>query len=251
MTFLSCTRSAALFAILLLAGQSDAFAPVATSSRRVVTIRESTVDEPAVSPEPPTVKPPMPSAPKEVGGALVAINDSTVEFTAGLAGGLAGLVIGGPVVGLIAAAATNYVSRTKEESGEAAVIINAVSTKSIEVYNYLAKVDAKYQVLDNAKSKLESALADLKKSDSMSAETQSTIAKVEEALEKTTSRIAELNEEYDLVGAGVLALGVIGDIVQKTVKKASELNEEYKLTDKAIEALQTAVSKAKDAAASK
>ena len=231
--------------VALLAANANAFAPVTPRATTISTtgLFESTASDAAVpaTPAPPAVAPP---ASADVGGALVAINDETIEFTAGIAGGVAGLVIGGPVVGLLAATASNYVSRTKDESGEIGTIINAVSTKSIEVFNYLAKIDAKYEVLSSAQSNLEAALVDLKSSNS-SPETQKTIAKVEEALEKTTNKLTELNDEYDLLDAGVLALGVVGDVVEKTIKTVSNLNEEYQLTDKAIEALQNAVNNAK------
>lgn len=176
-------------------------------------------------------------------GALVPIKEETVEFTAGILGGIAGFAIGGPVLGAIVAAATNYASKTEGEAGE---IMQAVSKTSIEVYNYLAKIDSKYEVLDSAKGSLESALEKLK---GQSGNNQEAIAKVEKALDTTKEKITELNDEYDLVGGGVTALGVVGDLVEKAVKKFGELNEEYMLTTKATDALKGAVEKAKEAAA--
>lgn len=174
--------------------------------------------------------------------ALVPIKEETVEFTAGILGGVAGFAVGGPVLGAIGAAAANYVSKSE---GDVSEVISAVSKSSIQVYNYLATLDSKYEVLSKAQSSLEDSLTKLKGSANVNPDT---VAKVEAALDSTKSKIEEINDEYDLVGAGVTAFGVIGDLVEKAVTKAGNLNEEYKLTDKAMEALNGAVSKAKDAA---
>lgn len=181
---------------------------------------------------------------EEESSALVPIKEETVEFTAGIIGGVAGTLIGGPVLGAIGAAAANYVSKAE---GEVSEVVSAVSKSSIQVYNYLARLDSKYQILESAKKSLEAALEKLKSGGTVDA---SAIEKVETALATTTAKIAEINDEYDLVGAGVTALGVVGDLVEKAVQKASELNEEYKLTDKALDSLKAAIDKAKDAASS-
>jgi len=173
------------------------------------------------------------------GGAIVPIKEETVQFTAGLVGGVVGLAVGGPVLGALAAALANYASKSDSEVGE---VVSAVSKSSIEVYNYLAKLDTKYELLEKAKKSLEDALEKVKSSQSVDPDT---VKKVETALESTTSKIKQVNEEYDLVGAGVTALGVVGDLVEKAIKKVGELNSEYKLTDKALSAVDQAVEKAK------
>jgi len=176
---------------------------------------------------------------EDVGGALVAVNEETIEFTAGLVGGAVGLAVGGPVLGAIGAAAANYITRSDMQASEVA---QTVSKSAIEIYNYLAALDAKYELLINAQSSLQSTLDKLKENDNVDA---ATVEKVETALASTTSKIAELNNEYDLVGGATTALGVVGDLVEKAVKKVGELNEEYKLTDKALTAVEGAVDKAK------
>jgi chromosome segregation ATPase len=167
-----------------------------------------------------------------------------VEFTAGILGGIAGFAVGGPVLGALAAAASNYASKS---GGDVSDVIQAVSKTSIQVFNYLAGLDAKYEVLNKAKKSLESSLESLKKQESVDPET---VAKVEKALSSTKAKITEINDKYDLVGGGLTALGVVGELVEKAVKKAGELNEEYKLTDKATASLKAAVEKAKEASSS-
>jgi hypothetical protein len=175
-------------------------------------------------------------------GALVPIKEETVEFTAGVLGGVAGFAVGGPLLAAVGAAAGNYLSKME---GDAAVAIQGVSKSAIQVFNYLATLDKKYEVLNKAKKSLENALDKLKSQDSID---PAAVDKVEKALATTSSKIAEINDEYDLVGGGMTALGVIGDLVEKAIKKAGEMNAEYKLTDKALTSLKGAVDKAKTAA---
>jgi len=227
----------------VLLASACAFAPTVPSTQRVSFVRplrmaDDAAEATAAAPAP---APPAPAAKKAAkkGGELVPIKEETVEFTAGLLGGAAGLFIGGPILGLIAAGAANYVSKT---DGDASEVVSAVSKSSIEIFNYLIKLDNKYEILDKAKTSLEEAADKLKKSPNVDPEA---LGKVEKALSATTAKMEEINDEYDLVGAANTALGVVGDLVEKAIKKAGELNEEYALTDKAKAALTSAVDKAK------
>ena len=240
--------------LALSATTASAFAPAQQSAQQfrpasaVVTAQPSTAlfmsDEAAVEEEAPATPAAPPSTPASTGGKLVPIKEETVEFTAGLLGGLVGLSLGGPALAAITAAAANYASKTDAEVGE---VVSAVSKTAIEIYNYLAKLDDKYSVLAKAKTSLEDALTKVKSQGNVDPDT---IAKLESALESTNAKIAEINDEYDLVGAGSTALGVVGDLVEKAVAKASELEKEYSLTDKAKDALSKAVDKAKASAGS-
>ena len=108
-------------ACFLLASSASAFAPVQqrpTLAQQALFMADD--EAPASAPAP---------APA---GALVPIKDETVEFTAGIIGGAAGLVIGGPLLGAIGAAAANYVSKME---GDATDIVKAVSKSSIQIFN--------------------------------------------------------------------------------------------------------------------
>lgn len=209
----------------------SAFAPTPINVRRAA--RSLHMSEP---PAPPAKAPPAAKT-----SAIVPVNEETVEFTAGILGGVVGFAIGGPVLGAIGAAAANYATKTDAEVGE---ILSAVSKTSIEIFNYFSKLDSKYEILDKAKGQLETALDKVKSSESANPET---IEKIEKALSSTNSKIKEINDEYDLVGVGLTALGVVGDLVEKAIIKAGELNEEYQLSSKATAALSEAVEKAKAA----
>mmetsp|Transcript_34140 Transcript_34140/g.100536 ORF Transcript_34140/g.100536 Transcript_34140/m.100536 type:complete len:240 (-) Transcript_34140:420-1139(-) len=227
----------------LTASTATAFAPAARSPAAVRPVVAVTAQPSALfMSEEAAAEEEAPAAPAaSTGGKLVPIKEETVEFTAGLIGGLVGLSLGGPALAAVAAAAANYASKTDAEVGD---VVSAVSKTAIEIYNYLAKLDDKYSVLAKAKSSLEEALAKVKSQGNVDPDT---VAKLETALDSTNQKISEINEEYDLVGAGSTALGVVGDLVEKAVAKASELEKEYSLTAKAKEALAKAVDKAKSA----
>lgn len=206
-------------ATLLLIPVAQAFAPATFVPKASTALRMSDEETP-------------------VPGGLVPIKEDTIEFTAGLLGGAAGFIIGGPVLGALGACIANYAAKNGEEIGD---ITQAVSKTSIEIFNYLLKLDSKYEVLTKAQDSLGEAIGKVKANGNVQPET---LDKLESAYESTTTKINEINEEYDLVGSGMTALGVVGDLVEKAIKKAGELNDEYKLTDKALESVNTAVSSA-------
>lgn len=218
------------FAVLATISTAAAFAPSRSFAPRIAL---------HMSEEAEIIEAAAPAAAPVSGGALVPMKEETIEFTAGIIGGAAGLLVGGPVFGAIGAAVANYASKNEEEIG---VVVQAVSKTSIEVFNYLAKLDGKYEVLKSAQSNLGDAIEKVKKNGD-----SETLEKLETAYASTTAKINEINDEYDLVGASLTAFGVVGDLVEKAVAKAGELNEEYKLTDKAMESINKAVSSAKSA----
>lgn len=201
------------------------------------TIPISALEETAPAPPAPVgeeTPAPAPAAGSEPTGALVAISQENVEFTAGVIGAALGLYMGGPYLAAIIAAAANLASKSEGNA------VGTLSKSGIQVYNSLLGLNAKYELSDKAGKTLSEAVSKLKTSDSVDPEF---IEKIEEALATATSKITQVNDEYDLVGAFKTALGVIGDIVQQTVKKAGELNEQYDLTTKAKDALDAGISK--------
>lgn len=175
-------------------------------------------------------------------GALVPINESTIEFTAGLLGGSAALVLGGgPVLAVVAAAAANYLSR-KDNLGEVNELIQGISRASLETFNWFAKLDSKYAVVGKLQETLEDAINKLKESNGESAET---IASIEQTVSKTTKQLQEFAAETDFFEGTKQALGAVGDVIETSVDKAASANREYKLTERAAGAVKKAVDKAK------
>lgn len=179
--------------------------------------------------------PPAPAPVAAPAGALVAINQENIEFTAGVLGAVLGLLVGGPYLAAIGAAAANLASKAEGN------VVGTISKSGIEVLNTLIGFNAQYGVLDKAGTAVSGAVDKLKTSDAVD---QESFAKIEEALGKAKAKVTEVNDEYDLVGAVMTALGVVGDVVEKTAKTAGELNEQYQLTSKAKDALDASISKA-------
>ena len=116
--------------------------------------------------------------------------------------------------------------RARTQVGE---VVRGVGKVSLDVYNFLLKINGKYDLTDKAGAQLKDQLNKLKAGSS-----GETIAKVEDALSKATSKFNELDKEYDLVEKGKQALGYAGDLSAKAIDKGLELNAEYKLTDQVV-----------------
>ena len=122
-------------------------------------------EEPASAPAPPS----PPSSSTSTGGALVAISEDSVQFTAGVLGGVAGFALAGPVGATIGAGFANFASKTVED--DVGDVIKTLSKTSLEVYNYMVKLDNKYTVLKKAQDTLQSTYDGIKDSDSVDPET--------------------------------------------------------------------------------
>ena len=171
-------------------------------------------------------------------GAIVPINAETVEFTSGILGGALALAFGAsPVLAVVAAAATNYVSK-KDDLGEISELVQGLSKASLGTLNWFGKLNDKYTVLGKLQESLDKSIQDLKNSDGGSAETIKTI-------EETTKKIQQLADEFDVVEGGKQALGAIGEVLETSIDKAVDANKEYKLTDRAAEAAKKAIDKVK------
>jgi len=176
---------------------------------------------------------------EEKGGALVVMNEAAVEFTAGVIGGVAGFAVAGPIGAVAVATVANYMSR---QDGDLSVVVQSISKSAIEMYNYLLKLENKYDILYNTKISLEDALDKLKESEGANGEA---IDKVEKAIAKTVSRMAEISDEYDLWGEATGALSVVGDLVEKTVTKIGILNRDLQLFDRLFTVMMEAAATAK------
>ena len=176
-------------------------------------------------------------------GAIIPINESTIEFTAGVLGGTAALVLGGgPVLAVVAAAAANYLSR-KDDLGEVNELIQGISRASLETFNWFAKLDSKYSMMGKLQKTLEDSIDKLKNSNAENAET---IAGIEQTISKTTKQLQELASEIDFFEGTKQALGAVGDVIETSVDKAASANQEYKLTERASGAVKKAIDKAQN-----
>lgn len=200
-----------------------------------------------VSP-PPAPKAPLPktsfTVPREL--AIVPINEASVQFTAGLLGASAGFLLGGPILGAILAATTNYLSRkddevTKDTSPKK--IVDTASQTALLVYNFLAKFEKENKVVDTTFKVLESAVDKAKASEGAAG---STLLTVESTLGGVAKKVEELNDDYDFVKGAETVLNSVGDLVEISVDKVVALNEEYKLTERVGGVIKGTVNKLTD-----
>jgi hypothetical protein len=175
----------------------------------------------------------------EKGGALVVMNEASVEFTAGVIGGVAGFAVAGPLGAVAVATVANYLSRREDDIS---TVVQSVAKAAIEIYNYLLKLESKYDILYQTKVSLEDALDKLKETEGTNGEA---IDKIEKALGNTVSRMSEISDEYDLWGEATGALGVVGDLVEKTVTKISILNRDLQLFERLFSVMMEAAATAR------
>lgn len=178
--------------------------------------------------------------------ALVPINEETLEFTSGVVGGIVGLALAGPVGGVFGSTIFNFFSRQMD--GDVTEAINNTAKKSIELYNYLSKLDAKYDILNGSKQSLTRSIEKIKESGSVSPEAAKTVKKLEARLDQVKEKIDQVNNEYDVTTNVLLALDKFGDIVERTVKKSFEFEKKNGLAGKLVNAWSQAIEKALEAA---
>ncbi|KAL3788555.1 hypothetical protein ACHAW5_009401 [Stephanodiscus triporus] len=188
------------------------------------------------------------TVPREL--AIVPINEASVQFAAGALGGVVGLVLGGPILGAVAASAFNYISRkeddrsssssslTTRETVTAKRVVDTASQTALLAYNFIAQFERDNKVVDSVLRFLESAVDGLKGTDSPGVDA---LVALESTLGGIANKVEEWNDDYDLLGGAGTVLDSVGDLVEIGVDKVVELNGEYKLTDRAIGVIKVAV----------
>lgn len=147
--------------------------------------------------------------------AIVPVNDSTVQFTAGTVGAVGGLVVGGPVLGGISATALNYLSR-KDPDGSgglssAASAVGSASQAVLGAYNSLAEFEQDKKLIDNALGFVSDKAGD---------------SEVLNTIGGALNSVGDFVEDNDLVGAAGTALASLGDLLETGLDKAVALVEE-------------------------
>lgn len=183
--------------------------------------------------------PPSSGSDKSTSGALVPINPQTIETSAAIVGTSAGVVFLGPVLGVLLGLITNYAAKADNEVGEAA---RGVGKTALEIFNYIAKVNEKYQIGSKVSSSTKNLVEKLKENEGE----DSVVSKLEETLSTTKTKFTDLDNQYDLVTKAKSAVGLAADLTGTAIDKAIELNEKYSIVDKTTDAVKKAVNKAKD-----
>mmetsp|Transcript_26509 Transcript_26509/g.47877 ORF Transcript_26509/g.47877 Transcript_26509/m.47877 type:complete len:226 (-) Transcript_26509:122-799(-) len=162
--------------------------------------------------------------------ALVKVTEESTITTAGVLGGVAGLLLGGIWVGAATFAATSYIARKKDD--DVALALKGISTGGLEALNYVDYLNNKYEVTSGVGSSLGDAIA--------KADSQGT---VKESLDSIGDAIANFDKEVnvkDTLG-GIFTAG--GDLASQAVDKVIELNDKFKVTDQIKEKIDEVVAK--------
>lgn len=147
--------------------------------------------------------------------ALVPLEKTNMENAAAVTGGVLGFVLGGPVFALLLAAVTNYATKKENDSGEA---LRGVGKTVVESYNFLNKLNAKYQLTNKVGSALDNVI-------SSAASDSDSLDGVKKAYKTTVEKLETLNKEYDLVNKGKEVIVAAATLSDAAIEKAIELNE--------------------------
>lgn len=152
-------------------------------------------------------------APKKNTG-LVALEKTNIENAAAVTGGIVGFALGGPVIALLLAAVSNYVSKKDSDAGTA---LRGFGKSVIESYNFLTTLNTKYDLTGSVSSTVGKAVS--------SAEGESEgFEKVSKTVNDTLSKIKEINSEFDIIGKGKQAAIAAAALSEAALEKVEELN---------------------------
>lgn len=168
---------------------------------------------------------------------LVPVEKANIETSAAVTGGLIGFFVGGPVLGISLAAATNYIVKKDGESGDA---LRGIGKAVIESWNYLTKLNAKYNISGKISDSIGNAV-DSSDSD--------TVQKISSSVNTVKSTIDNLNSQYDLTSKGKEFLSATASLTDTAIDKVIELNNKYDFVETAKKSVGDISEKVKDVTA--
>lgn len=151
---------------------------------------------------------------------LVPLEKTNIRNAAAATGGIVGFAIGGPIMGLILAALSNYVS--KKEDSDLGVALRGFGKTVIESVNFLTTLNNKYDATGAATDSIDKFFT--------SAEIESEgFGKFTRTVDKIGSKVAEINTEYDLLAKGKQLVIIASTISDAALEKLEELNAKVRL----------------------
>ncbi len=162
---------------------------------------------------------------------LAPVNEETISNAAGVSSAVFGFLFGGPLFAVLFGTVGVYVSKKDNEVGEG---FRGVGKAIVETYNYITKLDNKYDVTGKASSSIKNAL-------------DSSDSEAVDGLKSAISKVGEINEEYDIVGKATSAAGAATTLSEAAYEKVEELNAKYDFVETTKKAASTAVEKVKEA----
>lgn len=177
-------------------------------------------------------------------GALVKIDEETTATAASLVGGVAGVLVGGPVLGVLGFVGAAFLARQGEDN-DAATALKGIGSSVLEVVNFIGGVDKKYEVTGRVGSALDEQVTKVKGQSPQAAELIDGVSNAVASVDKDVGIGSTLGNI--VTGGSSLA----SQAVDKAVETADTVNEKYNITEKIADTVNDVVSKAKGASAPK
>mmetsp|Transcript_100278 Transcript_100278/g.272655 ORF Transcript_100278/g.272655 Transcript_100278/m.272655 type:complete len:231 (+) Transcript_100278:89-781(+) len=163
---------------------------------------------------------------------FVAINEDNTAAMASLIGGITGVLVGGPVLGVLLFVGFAFLVRQGADN-DAATALKGVAAKGLETLNFIGGVDQKYEVTRKVGKSVGEQVDKVKASSPEAAEI---IDKVGGAIEKVDKEVNIKSSLSNVVTSG-------SSLAKDIVDKAIETNEKYGISDKIKGTIGDAVSK--------
>lgn len=204
-------------ASLLLSGKGEGFTAGvrgAPSARNAVVVHAE-----------PAAPAPAPSPGSSV--ALVKVSEENKLTTASVVGGLAGLWFGGLWLGAGVFAATTFLTRSDKDS-DVSKAVQGIAGAGLEVLNFAAGLNAKYEITGSVGTALTDALENAK----TNPDTKVVAEPVSNLLQGVGDAIGSVDQDVgikDTLGSIATSASELAYTATSTV---AELNDKYKVTDK-------------------
>lgn len=172
---------------------------------------------------------------------IVPVDKVNIENAAAATGGFVGLMLTGPLGAVILAALTSYVVKKDSDTGDA---LRGVGKTVVESYNYLTKLNGKYQITNKVSESVSKAI------DARTEESES-LGDFKKSVSTMNSKIKELNKEYDLVTKAKQAASAAAVVSDWAIEQVGKLNAEYDFVKIAKDSASKAIDFANEASAGK
>ena len=133
---------------------------------------------------------------------LAPVNDETISSAAGVSSAVFGFLLGGPLFSLIFGTVGVYVSKKDNEVGEG---LRGIGKAIVECYNYVTKINNKYDVTGKVSAKVEEAL------DSSDSDAAKSVRRF--------SKVDEINKEYDITGKATSAISATTTLARPPTRR--------------------------------
>ncbi|CAJ1400557.1 unnamed protein product [Effrenium voratum] len=156
------------------------------------------------------------------GGEWLEVTKENSIATAGVLGGVTGLLLGGFWIGAAGFVASSYLA--KKEDSDVSSVLKGVSSASLEALNFADYLNQKYEVSTKVGSAITEAI-------DKNADSQESLKSVKSSLDTVGDAIESFDKDVgikDTLGSALLAGS---DLASQLATKVLELNEEYKVTD--------------------